>query len=88
MLIFNIISDPESGFDFKLDSFIAGPCETFDPHYGVDGYNGDGDITRLDNLQEFQSYVLKQSEDNGVHFVMADGVSNQYIKLYDTYCHN
>lgn len=26
--------DPESGSDFKLENFLAAPCETFDPHYG------------------------------------------------------
>ena len=26
--------DPDSGSDFKLDQFLAAPCETFDPHYG------------------------------------------------------
>ena len=26
--------DPKSGADFKLDQFLAAPCETFDPHYG------------------------------------------------------
>ena len=41
---------------------------------GVDGYKGDGDVTRLDNLQEFQKYVLEQTDGDGVHFVMADGV--------------
>ena len=73
-----ILLEPDSGFDFKLDSFIAGPCETFDPHYGVGGYNGDGDITNPDNLEEFQSYVLQNTDGTGVHFVMADGVSFMY----------
>ena len=41
---------------------------------GAKGYEGDGDITRLDNLTAFQQYVLEQTEGNGVHFVMADGV--------------
>ena len=70
-----IFLDPESGFDFKLDSFHAGPSETFDPHYGQGGYNGDGDITKLENLQAFQEYVLEVTDGEGVHFVMADGVS-------------
>ena len=26
--------DPDSGSDFKLESFLAAPCESFDPHYG------------------------------------------------------
>ncbi|XP_019851624.1 PREDICTED: cap-specific mRNA (nucleoside-2'-O-)-methyltransferase 1-like, partial [Amphimedon queenslandica] len=67
------LKEPDSGFDFKLDSFIAGPCETFDPHYGVGGYSGNGDITDPNNLEEFQSYVLQNTDNTGVHFVMADG---------------
>ena len=54
---------------------MASPCETFDPHYGVGGYSGDGDITRPDNQSAFQDYVMEQTEEKGVHFVMADGVS-------------
>ena len=27
-------SDPDDASDFKLDKFLACPCETFDPHYG------------------------------------------------------
>ena len=42
---------------------------------GVGGYDGDGDITKPDNIREFQSYVLDCTEGKGVHFVMADGVS-------------
>ena len=80
-LILLIFSDPDSGSNFKLDNFHAGPSETFDPHYGVGGYDGDGDITRLDNLQAFQKYVLELTEEQGVHFVMADGVSTM-ILLY------
>lgn len=45
---------------------------------GVGGYEGDGDITRPDNLEAFMEYVLKHTagkdDDRGVHFVMADGV--------------
>ena len=41
---------------------------------GVGGYDGDGDITKPDNLVAFQNYVLEQTEGNGVHFVMGDGV--------------
>lgn len=76
-LLFSLCSstDPDSGSDFKLDAFLAAPCETFDPHYGVGGYNGDGDITRPDNQSEFRNYVMKHTEGKGVHFAMADGVS-------------
>ncbi len=43
---------------------------------GVDGYDGDGDITRPDNLKAFKHYVLDITNGQGVNFVMADGVSS------------
>ena len=43
---------------------------------GVNGYDGDGDITKPENLVAFQEYVMEQTEGNGVHFVMGDGVSS------------
>ena len=39
----------------------------------MDGVDGDGDILKPENLDEFQDYVLKQSEGEGLHFVMGDG---------------
>ena len=76
--------DPDSGFDFKLDDFFAGLCETFDPHYGVGGYQGDGDITKPENIDAFREYVLQLTDGEGVHFVMADGVriSDRYNKMW------
>ena len=62
----------EGANDFKLDDFISGTPETFDCHYGVNGYKGNGDIFIGENIKEFQKYVLDNSE-GGVHFVMADG---------------
>ena len=73
-------ADPDSGSDFKLDAFNAAPCETFDPHYGVRGYDGDGDITKPENQTEFRNYVMENSEGKGVHFVMADGVSSHLAR--------
>ena len=70
--------DPESGSDFKLDAFSS-PCETFDPHYGVGGYEGDGDITTPANQSEFRNYVMDNTDGEGVHFVMADGVSKTFL---------
>ncbi|XP_066934047.1 cap-specific mRNA (nucleoside-2'-O-)-methyltransferase 1-like [Clytia hemisphaerica] len=63
----------EGANDFKLDDFKAGTPESFDCHYGVKGYDGDGDIFREDNLREFRSYVMQNTDNKGVHFVMADG---------------
>ena len=56
--------------DFKLDDFIAGTPETFEPYYGV--YN-DGDITKRENLLAFQKYVFEVSNKSGVALVMGDG---------------
>ena len=56
--------------DFKLDDFIAGTPETFEPYYGV--FN-DGDITKKENLLAFQKYVFEVSNRSGVALVMGDG---------------
>lgn len=55
--------------DFKLDSFLAGTPETFDPFYGV---TNDGNIFVPENIDAFMDYVMKQT-DSGVHLMMADG---------------
>ncbi|KAK3708214.1 hypothetical protein RRG08_023623 [Elysia crispata] len=59
--------------DFKLEDFFAGPPEMFEPHYGVGGLDGDGDIFNVDNQREFTNFVLGSTDGKGVHFVMADG---------------
>ncbi|XP_067142705.1 cap-specific mRNA (nucleoside-2'-O-)-methyltransferase 1 isoform X1 [Centruroides vittatus] len=59
--------------DFKLEEFFAGPPESFEPHYGVNGLEGDGDIYVSENLREFRRFVLENTDGKGVHFVMADG---------------
>ncbi|KAJ8045693.1 Cap-specific mRNA (nucleoside-2'-O-)-methyltransferase 1 [Holothuria leucospilota] len=59
--------------DFKLEEFFAASAEYFEPHYGVGGSDGDGDITRGDNLEAFREFVLDNTDGKGVHFVMADG---------------
>lgn len=41
---------------------------------GVGGYDGDGDIFKEDNLIEFKKFVVENSDNKGVYFVMADGV--------------
>ncbi|CAG9786792.1 unnamed protein product [Diatraea saccharalis] len=56
--------------DFKLSDFYAGPPETFDAYYGK---KGDGNIFDPENLTSLKDYVLKQTNDKGVHFLMADG---------------
>ncbi|XP_041352995.1 cap-specific mRNA (nucleoside-2'-O-)-methyltransferase 1-like [Gigantopelta aegis] len=59
--------------DFKLEDFFAGPSEMFEPHYGVGGLEGDGDIFNRVNQEAFTKFVLDQTDGKGVHFVMADG---------------
>ena len=45
---------------------------------GKGGAEGDGDIFNPENLEEFQRFVLDNTNQRepGVHFVMADGVSD------------
>ena len=42
---------------------------------GAEGINGDGDITKPENLIAFREYVMEHTGHMGVHFVMGDGVS-------------
>lgn len=56
--------------DFKLCDFFAGNSETFDPYYGC---NEDGNVFDPDNIKSLAKYVLSQTQDQGVHFMMADG---------------
>ncbi|XP_033102913.1 cap-specific mRNA (nucleoside-2'-O-)-methyltransferase 1-like [Anneissia japonica] len=63
----------KGGNDFKLEDFFAASAEFFEPHYGVGGIHGDGDIMNADNLRAFQHFVLDNTDGHGVHLVMADG---------------
>jgi hypothetical protein len=46
---------------------------------GLHGIEGDGDVYRPENIKEFTHFVLSQTEGKGVHFMMADGVSTNYL---------
>ncbi|XP_065052037.1 cap-specific mRNA (nucleoside-2'-O-)-methyltransferase 1-like isoform X2 [Rhopilema esculentum] len=70
---FGLTLKADGANDFKLNDFLAGCPVTFEPYYGVGGYDGDGDIFREDNLIEFRKFVLENTNNLGVHFVMADG---------------
>ncbi|XP_068609863.1 cap-specific mRNA (nucleoside-2'-O-)-methyltransferase 1 [Brachionichthys hirsutus] len=59
--------------DFKLEDFYAAPSELFEPYYGEGGVDGDGDITRPENITAFRNFVLESTEKRGLHFLMADG---------------
>ncbi|XP_049446177.1 cap-specific mRNA (nucleoside-2'-O-)-methyltransferase 1 [Epinephelus fuscoguttatus] len=59
--------------DFKLEDFFAAPSELFEPYYGEGGVDGDGDITRPENMTAFRNFVLENTERRGLHVLMADG---------------
>ncbi|KRY85250.1 MAGUK p55 subfamily member 5 [Trichinella pseudospiralis] len=59
--------------DFRLDKFTASSPEMFEAFYGEDGIDGDGDITKGSNLESFSNFVLKNTDQKGVHLFMADG---------------
>lgn len=43
---------------------------------GEGGIDGDGDITRPENITAFRNFVLDNTDRKGVHFLMADGVGD------------
>ena len=53
--------------------FIFCLAETFEPHYGVNGREGDGDVFKEENIKAFKKFVLENTDGKGVHFMMADG---------------
>ncbi|KRX21674.1 MAGUK p55 subfamily member 5 [Trichinella nelsoni] len=59
--------------DFRLDKFTASSPVMFEAFYGEDGIDGDGDITKGNNLESFSNFVLKNTDQKGVHLFMADG---------------
>ncbi|CAN9507442.1 unnamed protein product [Ophioblennius macclurei] len=59
--------------DFKLEDFYAAPSELFEPYYGEGGVDGDGDITRPENMTAFRNFVMESTEKRGLHVLMADG---------------
>jgi len=59
--------------DFKLENWHAASSECFEPHYGVGGLEGDGDVYRPDNQQTVTEFIMNNTNNKGLHFVMADG---------------
>ena len=59
--------------DFKLEDFFAGPPESFETHYGMNGMEGDGDVFKEENFKAFKKHVLDNTDGLGVHVMMADG---------------
>jgi len=56
--------------DFRLNAFHSTNSELFEPHYGA---NDDGDVTNGRNIESFAEFVMKNTNEKGVHLVMADG---------------
>lgn len=56
--------------DFKLEDFIAGSCNTFHPYYGP---ADDGDVYNPNNQIALKELIMSQTDNQGVHFMMADG---------------
>ncbi len=52
---------------------------------GVGGYDGDGDITKSANVTAFREYVMDCTDNQGVHFAMADGVSTSEINFRSSF---
>lgn len=58
--------------DFKLHESNCASSESFEALYGI---LDNGDIYYPDNIKEFCSNIKNETNELGVHFVMADGVS-------------
>lgn len=62
---------------WQMSALCADGCFMYSlVHYvsGVGGVNGDGDIYRPENLLEFQAFVMRSTQNRGIHFIMGDGV--------------
>jgi cap1 methyltransferase len=40
-------------------------AETFEPHYGVNGREGDGDVFKEENILAFKKFVLENTDGKG-----------------------
>ena len=52
------------------------------------GVHDDGDIFNEENLVEFRRFVMEATDNKGVHFVMADGVSKNSRPLRHVFSQN
>ena len=59
------LNTPGIAHDFKYRNLPA----AFTPHYGA----GDGDITKEDNIKKFTEFVMKETDNEGVHLAVSDG---------------
>lgn len=49
-----------------VDLFLA---ETFEPHYGVNGREGDGDVFKETNILAFMDFVLENTGGKGIYLL-------------------
>lgn len=56
--------------DFKLDQFFPGSTNSYKTYYGI---KGDGNILDPENIESLSTFVHSQTNQRGVHFMMADG---------------
>ena len=54
---------------------------------GVNGADGNGDIMMSENQVEFRKFVFENTDNKGLHFVMADGVSFLSLSTFSTRKH-
>ena len=45
--------------------FLHYLAESFEPHYGVGGREGDGDVFKEENIKAFTKFVLENTEGKG-----------------------
>nr|XP_015211232.1 PREDICTED: cap-specific mRNA (nucleoside-2'-O-)-methyltransferase 1 [Lepisosteus oculatus] len=62
-----------ANIDHVFDCMFTNPRDTQGSFAGEGGVDGDGDITRPENISAFRNFVLESTERRGLHFLMADG---------------
>ncbi|PIO61774.1 hypothetical protein TELCIR_16690, partial [Teladorsagia circumcincta] len=66
-----MVGEDENGKDdFKLGKFTASSAHYFEPYYGKEG---DGDVTKPENINSLEEFIMKGTNDVGVDLMMADG---------------
>ncbi|KAK6017050.1 ribosomal RNA large subunit methyltransferase J [Ostertagia ostertagi] len=69
--------------DFKLGKFYASSAHYFEPYYGKEG---DGDVTKPENINSLEEFIMKGTNDVGVDLMMADGgFSSEAKKIFSFY---
>ena len=69
MRITGILKHGKLDKKFIIGLFIA---ESFEPHYGEGGRDGDGDVFKEANIKEFTNFVLQNTDGLGKNFIKID----------------